>query len=70
MNTRLVLRYVHILGGAALGTFVYSPWGALPSVRLAVQAIVFPLLLTATGLAMWQQGKLQRLLRRAGRSGR
>ncbi|MDX2091431.1 MAG: hypothetical protein SFX73_26460 [Kofleriaceae bacterium] len=69
MKTRIILRYIHLLAAAVLGTFLYSPWGTEPAFRLAVQAGVFPVLLGATGVAMWQQGRLKRLFRSAPSTG-
>lgn len=66
MNLRQFLRLAHLVGGALLGTYLYSPWGTLPAFGFAVKVVIFPALLSVTGVAMWQQGTLQQWLRRPG----
>lgn len=63
-NLRTILRWTHILGAAVLGTYIYSPWSSDPSFTVFVQAFAFPALLTVTGVVMWQQGRLKKLLRK------
>jgi len=65
-TTRSWLRWTHIALSAILGTFLYSPWGAEPGFRLFVQAAVFPLV-GLSGVLMWQQAKLRKLVRGMGR---
>lgn len=59
---RIVLRWTHLVGAGVIGTYLYSPWSSLPAFQFAVQVVVFPFLLSVTGLAMWQQARLKRLI--------
>jgi thiosulfate reductase cytochrome b subunit len=56
-QTRLFLRWTHIICAALIGTFIYSPWSANPTFSAIIYWAVIPLL-TLTGLAMWKQAKL------------
>lgn len=68
-RVRSVLRWFHIAGGMFVGAYFYSPlsgtaW-ALPFIKFAL----IPLLVVS-GVAMWKQGPLTRLLRgKAGGAG-
>lgn len=64
-NLRVVLRWIHLIGAGAIGTFVYSPYGDDPIFRAAMQFIVIPVL-SLTGIALWQQARLNKLLKRGG----
>ena len=59
---RRTLRWVHIVTAALIGTYLYSPWSANPVFAAVTLYGVFPLM-GLTGIAMWQQGRLARLLR-------
>lgn len=59
---RHTLRWVHIVTAALIGTYLYSPWSANPVFAAVTLYGVFPLM-GLTGIAMWQQGRLARLLR-------
>lgn len=50
---RDALRWVHILGAALIGTYIYSPWPDQYWFTLLMQALVIPTL-TITGLWMWK----------------
>ena len=58
------LRWVHLGGAAILGTYLYSPWGADPTFHAIVAYGVFPAM-ALTGVILWQQRWLNRLLLRA-----
>jgi len=58
---RRVQRRMHLVAGGLLLTYVYLP---IPvGVEHAVQFIAIPMLV-ATGVAMWQAGRLRRFRRR------
>lgn len=61
---RVVLRWVHIVGGALIATFVYAPWGASPLFLALMRWGVIPVLIL-TGLLLWQQARLTKLRQRA-----
>jgi hypothetical protein len=63
-NTRNLHRVIHLIGGAVLGTFIYSPLRDVPWFCLATQAVVVPLV-TMTGLWLWKGHALRSWLRRA-----
>lgn len=50
---RNIIRIIHLIGAAAIGTFVYSPYGDLEWFKLAMQAGVIPLL-TLSGMWLWK----------------
>lgn len=58
---RTVLRYVHLVGAALIGTFVYAPWRSEAWFVLSMQVVIIPVL-TLSGLALWQQARVGRLL--------
>ncbi len=62
MKQRILLRYLHLLGGAIIGTYVYSPWHHVDWFVLLNQVIVAPLL-TLSGLWMWQGHKIRKLIK-------
>jgi thiosulfate reductase cytochrome b subunit len=61
---RVALRWVHIVGGALIATFVYAPWGASPLSLALMRWGVIPVLIL-TGLLLWQQARLSKLRQRA-----
>lgn len=58
---RNALRLLHITMAGLVGTYIYSPWGTDPAFTLAVKIGLLPIL-SLSGLIMWQQGRLQRLI--------
>ena len=61
---RTTLRWLHIvLGAVIVGTYLYSPLGEAPAFRALVLWGAFPAL-GLSGLAMWQWGRIARLLDR------
>jgi hypothetical protein len=70
MNTRArtrrtVLRYTHLAVGALMATYVYLPPGDAPWLRWALMLAGVPAV-TVTGLWMWKQATIRRLLARRG----
>ncbi|MEM6559233.1 MAG: hypothetical protein AAF219_04345 [Myxococcota bacterium] len=61
---RRIVRWIHIVGSGVVGTYIYSPYGTNPILSTLTLGVAFPLL-AVSGIAMWQQARLQRLLRRA-----
>jgi hypothetical protein len=64
---RNVLRFCHLAFGMLLMPFIYSPLGDFRTFELVVQ-IAFSPLLVVTGISMWQQAKLRKLLAKGGQS--
>jgi hypothetical protein len=60
---RQLLRVIHVVGAILIGTFVYSPWSSLPWFLSLMQFVVIPVL-TLSGVVMWQQASVVRLLQR------
>ncbi len=58
---RRTLRWVHVVTAALIGTYLYSPWSTDPVFAAVTLYGVFPLM-GLTGIAMWQQGRIARLL--------
>jgi hypothetical protein len=59
---RSLMRLIHLVGSALIGTFIYSPWGGEAWFVALMQFGVIPLL-GLSGLAMWQQAWLLKRLR-------
>ncbi len=57
-KTRSIVRWLHLIGAALIGTFVYSPWGDVVWFASLVKWGVIPLL-TISGLWMWQGHRLR-----------
>ncbi|WKN43377.1 hypothetical protein [Tunicatimonas pelagia] len=53
MKTINTLRWIHLIGAALIGTYVYSPWSQLNGFTLLMQLTVIPAL-TLTGFWMWK----------------
>lgn len=60
---RNILRTIHFVGAACIGTFVYSPWSSVEWFALLNQVLVVPLL-SLTGLWMWQGHRIKARSRR------
>lgn len=60
---RTALRWAHLAAGLFIGAYVCSPLHADPTATLIARASLVPIL-AATGLALWQQGRLARWRRR------
>jgi len=50
---RKIIRIVHLLGAAAIGTYVYSPYNNLEWFTWLMQLLIIPML-TLTGLWLWK----------------
>lgn len=60
---RRALRWIHLIGGIIVGTYLYSPWSENALFSIVTLYGVVPIL-GLTGIAMWQQGRLNGFLRR------
>jgi hypothetical protein len=61
---RTILRLVHLLGAAFIAAFVYTSLRLDPTFVLIMKVVVFPII-TLAGIAMWQQGWLNKRLKRS-----
>jgi hypothetical protein len=61
---RTILRICHLTFGMLLMPYIYSPLGDVAAFEWVVRIALFPLS-AVTGVAMWQQAKLRKLLVRA-----
>ncbi len=61
-TVRRTLRWVHIATAGIVGTYLYAPWSADPVFSAITLYGVFPAM-ALTGVAMWQQGRLMKLMR-------
>ncbi len=62
---RTILRICHLTFGMLLMPYIYSPLGDIAAFEWVVRTALFPLSVV-TGIAMWQQAKLRRVLARRG----
>jgi hypothetical protein len=61
MKERNLIRWIHLIGSGAIGTFVYSPWRNQADFLLSMRVLILPVL-TLTGLWMWQGHRIKQLL--------
>jgi len=67
-NLRNGIRIIHLIAGASLGLYFYSPIIAGDvTLRLIIQFVTLPSILL-TGIALWQQAYLNKLLNRKRKS--
>lgn len=64
-NFRAIMRWIHLIGGAVIGTFIYSPWGSDPLFAAVTKFVVIPTLVV-TGVIMWQQPRIMKRLSARG----
>jgi hypothetical protein len=62
-DLRNSIRIVHLFAAAALGMYFYSPLAGNETLRLIIQFVTLPSIVL-TGLALWQQAYLNKLLKR------
>lgn len=66
-SLRATLRWSHIALGSLIGAYICSPLHLDPTATLAARLALVPLV-GLTGVAMWKQGKLQKLFSRLRRT--
>lgn len=64
---RVAARSFHLAAAALLGTFVYAPADFAEPLRMLLQFVLVPGA-TLTGLFLWKQAAIRRLLTRRGRA--
>lgn len=62
-RVRQLVRILHIVEAIVLGAFVYGPWGDGSALEVAIQFGFFPAL-GVSGLILWQQPRIMKLVRR------
>jgi len=65
-NLRNVIRIIHLIAAATLGMYFYSPIAGDETLKLIIQFVTLPSI-ALTGLALWQQAYLNKLLNRNAR---
>ena len=50
---RTLIRWIHLLGATAIGTYVYSPWRDVALFTGLMQLLIIPSL-SLTGLWLWK----------------
>jgi hypothetical protein len=66
---RTVLRHSHLLVGMLNAFFIYTPLGDVRAFELLVQIILVPVIII-TGVWMWQQARVRKLLIKGCERGR
>ena len=61
---RRIVRWVHIIGGSLIATFIYAPWGQAPLLISLMRWVVIPVLILS-GMVLWQQAWLTKQWRSA-----
>jgi hypothetical protein len=62
-NLRNGIRIIHLIAAATLGMYFYSPIAGDVTLRLIIQFVTLPSIVL-TGIALWQQAYLNKLLNR------
>ena len=62
---RSVVRWLHLIGGSLIATFIYAPWGQAPLFVGLMRWGIIPLLILS-GLVLWQQAWLTKRWQRSG----
>ena len=65
---RTILRYSHLLAGMLNVFFIYTPLGDVWAFQLLVRIILVPVIII-TGVWMWQQAKVRKLVTQGLRQG-
>jgi hypothetical protein len=65
---RTILRYSHLLAGMLNVFFIYTPLGDVLAFQLLVRIILVPLIVI-TGVWMWQQARVRKLITKGLRQG-
>ena len=65
-NLRNGIRIIHLSAAATLGMYFYSPIAGDETLRLIIQFVTLPSIVL-TGIALWQQAYLNKLLNRSTR---
>lgn len=63
-RTRNVVRIAHLVQGAAIGIYFYSPLYGDPTYALLMQAVILPSIVL-TGVFLWQQPRIMKWLNRS-----
>ena len=66
-NLRIGIRIIHLIAATTLGMYFYSPIAGDATLRLIIQFVTLPSIVL-TGIALWQQAYLNKLLKRSGRN--
>ena len=66
-NLRNGIRIIRLIAAATLGLYFYSPIAGDVTLRLIIQFVTLPSILL-TGIALWQQAYLNKLLNRIRKS--
>lgn len=61
---RNVIRIFHLIAAATFGVYFYSPIAGNETLKLIIQFITLPGI-ALTGIALWQQAALNKLLNRS-----
>ncbi len=61
---RNVIRIIHLTAAVTLGMYFYSPIAGDTTLRLIIQFVTLPSIVL-TGIALWQQAYLNKLLNRS-----
>ncbi len=65
-NLRNLIRIIHLTAATTLGLYFYSPIAGDETLRLIIQVAILPGIVL-TGIALWQQAYLNKLLNRKTR---
>ncbi len=60
-SIRLALRTLHLVIGGIVGAYIYAPWGQEPAFVSTVKIGFIPLL-ALSGLLMWKQAWLRKIM--------
>lgn len=60
---RVILRWFHLITGAILVTYIYSPWSNILAFSFLVKFIIIPILIIS-GIWLWKGAQIKRLFKK------
>jgi len=59
---RNLFRWLHIIAGSIIATYIYSPWAEISLFQILTKFVVIPLLIL-TGMWLWKGHLLRRMMK-------
>ncbi len=60
---RQIVRFGHIVEGVLIAIYIYSPLSSNPAFDALIKFVILPLIVLS-GLALWQQPRVMKVIRR------
>ena len=63
---RKIIRWIHIIGGAIIAAFIYSPLSGITTLELIIKIVIIPLI-SISGIWLWKGQLIKRKFKEASR---